>query len=150
MWEQKAREKKKVPGQKQQACPTYHQSYKTKGISHQFTILWNSVIIQVSIYIKMACDVMKKVMVWMGIMCQKVWVSSTIIMDHTFTLWWLNMQTKQITVKEKENVVSHKSYVQRWKQQTPDLANFMKTLSFIWIQRENTSVLCNIITQQAA
>lgn len=89
-----------------------------------------------------------KVLVWM---CQKVWVRRTIIIDHTFKLWWLSTQTKQTSVKGQENVVSHEANVQRSKQQTLDVANFMKTLPLIWIQRQNTmSVLCKIITQQAA
>lgn len=74
-------------------------------------ISWGSVLMEVSLNIKMADLDKKNVPVWKGILCQKV--PGTAIMICTFKTVVSNMQNKQTALKWHKNVLSLEGNMQR-------------------------------------
>jgi hypothetical protein len=116
---------------------------RNKTVIKRFAIYRDSVLTRVSLNVKMAGLVMKRVLTWTEITCREA--SGSAVMVRIFRLWWLNMQDRQTTVKRQANTASPEANT--WRLRKPEPVSSMRKFSFVGIQsKSGISVSCKIIT----
>lgn len=121
-----------------QGCPKYHQCYETKVRIHWFMMFQDSLLMQLSLNVKLADHVKRSTnMEWNN-------VSGITVMVHALRVWWLSMENIH-TYNYEAARICNVSWVKHPKVERTKIrpyTNSVQKLSFAQIQRQrNVNVM---------